>query len=193
MNTNSINQATRAVALINFHGMTMVVVEHEGVEYVHLKPISDLAGTDWRTTKRTVLESENAALYGSKELEHPNFAAESGASPTPKTSIYIRLDRARMYLARINIRHMKSQGNLEAAEKLLALQVEWAEALHSYETHCVAYKKAKGDGMARLVNLFKVRTITRNPQEQQALTHLIHEQFAELGQPIATEPDLFSN
>jgi len=42
-----------------------------------------------------------------------------------------------------------------------------------------------------LLGLFEARDIARNPAEKKALTHLIHDQFAELGQTVEEAPDLF--
>lgn len=183
--------STRAVALITFHGLSLVVAEHKGVEYINSKPLAGLAGIHWKTAKRTLSTEANSHLYGTQELQHPVFEA-LGSLKTPETGLYIRLDRAHMFLARIDTARMKANGSIEAADKLLALQVEWAEALHSYETHGVAYKKAQGDGITRLINLIKTRNTTRDAQEQQALSYLIQQQFAELGQPLQPEPDLFN-
>lgn len=180
--------ATRVVNLINFHGLTLWVVEAEGVEYVYAKPLSDLAGLDWRRSKRTISEEENATLYGTRTLNHPVFVAEGGASATPSEGLYIRLDRARMYLARINTRHMKAQGNVEAAEALLQLQIEWAEALHRYETDGVAYKKAEKEERNQLISLLKARQQQPTQGERQAITRMIRDSFSDLGYPVEKDP-----
>lgn len=174
----------RVVNIINFHGLTLWVVEAEGVEYVYAKPLSDLAGLDWRRSKRTITEEEYVTLYGTKMLKHPVFVAEGGSGATPSDGLYIRLDRARMYLARINTRNMKAKGNVEAAEALLQLQIEWAEALHQYETNGVAYKREKKDGQARLMGLIKARQATTNKGERKVITSMIADTCQELGYPV---------
>jgi hypothetical protein len=184
------NLQTQAVNFIRFHGLTLLVVEHEGVEYVPLKPLSDLAGIDWRNTKRAAFEPDNVTLLGVRSLNPPVFAAPGGdITPTPE-AIYIRLDRARMYLARINTARMRAHGKEEAAELLLQLQVEWAEALHAYESHGIAVKKGKRDARAELVALIKARGTTPTQPERVALSNLIAEALAELGQELPADPQI---
>lgn len=179
---------TRVVNLINFHGLTLWVVEAEGVEYVYAKPLSDLAGLDWRRSKRTISEDEHATLYGTRTLQHPVLVAEGGSGATPSEGLYIRLDRARMYLARINTRNMKAKGNVEAAEALLQLQIEWAEALHRYETDGVAYKKAEKEERNQLISLLKARQQPPTQGERKAITRMIRDTCRELGYPVEPDP-----
>lgn len=185
--------------LIDFHGVNLWVIEHDSIEYVPMKPLSDMAGVDWRTTKRTAIHEENAILYGSKLLSPPIFACQGGASPTPSGAsdqvLCIRLDRAAMYLARINVRQMKSQGNVEAAERLLGLQVEWAQALHQYETHGVAMKRNKNDSRIQFVALMRARNLAQGVPERKAITELIHNLMNEMGYrpDLKNDPQLSFN
>ncbi|WP_406622883.1 hypothetical protein [Acidovorax sp. SDU_ACID1] len=131
--------------------------------------------------------AENVTLMGAKWLRSPVFAGQGGdITPTPDT-LFIQLDRARMYLARINTARMKAHGNVDGAEMLLALQIEWAEALHAYETTGVAVKKNHREGLSTLMGLIKARTATTSAAERAALTALIANTFADLGQPLAAE------
>ena len=178
------NQTTRPVNFIHFHGLTLLVVEHAGLEYVPLKPLSDLAGIDWRNTKRNMESPENVELLGVRWLKEPIFAASGGhMTPTPD-ALFIQLDRARMYLARINTARMAANGNVSAARMLLDLQIEWAEALHAYETTGVAVKKGHREARAELIGLLKVRGTPPTPAERIAISALISETFASLGQPL---------
>lgn len=192
MNTEDLT--TRAVNFIRFHGVTLLVAEHAGTEYVALKPLSDLAGLDWRRTKSGLAEGDSAELFGTKRLIPPVIDAVGGlmsppddSEPAPvpaqKTVLYIRLDRARMYLARINTSRMRANGNAAAADQLLALQIEWAEALHSYETNGVAVKAGRGNALRDLQGLFKARASTTNPQERKGLDWLIAQEMKALGVP----------
>lgn len=182
------NCITRPVNFIHFHGLTLLVVEHEGREFVPLKPLSDLAGIDWRSAKRSMEHPENVTLMGAKWLKSPVFAGHGGdMTPTPDT-LFIQLDRARLYLARINTARMKAQGNVDGAEVLLTLQIEWAEALHAYETTGMAVKKGHREGLSTLMGLIKARTATTSPAERTALTALIANAFEDLGQPLPAQP-----
>lgn len=177
---------TKVENIINFHGIVLWVIRHEGVEYVAAKPLSDLAKVDWRSAKRTFQHDENVILYGTKWLTPPDFAGQGGTS-TPSNdekTLYIRLDRATLYLARISTRNMAAKGATEAAERLLALQVEWAEALHQYETIGVARKKDVRESRNQLVGLIKVRALANDPAEKKALTSLIYTVMSDAGCPV---------
>lgn len=183
----STNNTTRVVNLINFHGLTLWVVEHEGTEYVYAKPLADLAGVDWRSAKKAVFANDNIILYGTRWLNHPSFAAEGGAS-TPTEGVYLRLDRSRMYLARIQTSQMRAQGKTDAAEALLQLQIEWAEALHRYETDGVAYKRAEKEERNQLIALLKARQTKPTVSEHKAISHMISDAFSDLGYPVEPDP-----
>ena len=58
-----------------------------------------------------------------------------------------------MFLARISTANMRSKGNEDGAAAVLALQIEWAEALHAYETHGMAIKKGHREGLSELMGL----------------------------------------
>jgi hypothetical protein len=184
---------TRPVNFIHFHSLNLLVVEYEGVEYVPLKPLSDLACVDWRNTKKSLLNPDNVTLLGVKTLKSPVFVGVRGDITPTQEAIYIQLDRARMFLARINTARMRSHGNVGAAQTLLSLQIEWAEALHAYETTGVAVKKGHREDLGTLMGLIKTRGDGASPTERAALTALIAQTFAELGQPLPADPqsDLF--
>lgn len=184
----STEPTTRVVNLINFHGLTLWVMEHEGTEYIQAKPLADLAGVDWRGAKRTLQESHNLILYGTKWLDSPVFSAEGGTASPGKPILCVRLDRSRIYVARINTRLMASKGQTEAAEALLQLQIEWAEALHRYETDGVAYKKAEKEERNQLIALLKARQQQPTQNERQAITRMIRDTFSDLGYPVEKDP-----
>jgi hypothetical protein len=187
--TTTTDNATQVVNIINFHGLTLWVVAHDGTEYISAKALADFAGIDWRSAKKTIQEPDNAILYGTKWLKHPVFAAEGGTSTPTKEGLYIRLDRSRMYLARINTRMMRGKGSEAAAEQLLQLQIEWADVLHRYETDGVVYKKIASDNLNKLISLQKLRITTTDQREKSAVTRLIHKQLDALGEPVTKLDD----
>lgn len=69
----AIDNKTRAVSFFHFHGMTMIVAEHQGKRYVEAKPFGDLLGMKWRSLRDTVQAGDNAILYGAKRLLPPVF------------------------------------------------------------------------------------------------------------------------
>ena len=73
----------------------------------------------------------------------PIFAAKGGDIPTPKKAIFIHLDRAYMFLTRVDTNRMRAQGNVQGADAFLVLQQEWATALHAYEIDGIAVKKER--------------------------------------------------
>lgn len=185
----STNTATTPVNFIRFHGMTLLVVAHDGVEYIEARPLCDLAGMYWKSARRTLFSPENAKLYGTSELFSPVFGV-SETNIGPQEAVHIRLDRARMFLARINTARMKAHGNVDAAEALLELQIEWAEALHAYETDGVAIKRGNREARAELIGLIKARGTPPTPGEREALTALIRDTFESLGQVLPTDAQL---
>ena len=184
--------ASRVVGIINFHGLTLWVLDHEGADYIPARALVNLAGTDWKTARNGLFSGDAPKLFGTIELINPVFNDDPGAY-APKKQPYIRLDRSRMYLARINTGRMRVNNNEDAADRLLNLQIEWAEALHSYETTGVAVKNTKLDTRRKeeqnLATLIKIRKDTTDTGEKSALTAMISAKFTELGFPPGTVPD----
>ncbi|MEJ1465009.1 MAG: hypothetical protein RPU15_17335 [Candidatus Sedimenticola sp. (ex Thyasira tokunagai)] len=180
----------RVVNIINFHGLTMWVVEYDGIQYIYAKPLVDLAGLTWRRAKKALFDEDNAVLYGTKVMNHPIFAAGGHTSVTPSEGVYIRLDRSRMYMARIQTSRMRAAGKIDAANELLQLQEEWAEALHNYETQGLAVKTTRQTSRRKdedsLSSLVKTREKTIDQAERQALTNMIADKLIELGYPPET-------
>ncbi len=194
------NQTTQPVGFINFHGLTLLVVRYQGEDYVAAKPLSDLAGLAWRKTRDTLVSGDNLQLLGTKRIpdalfllrdgsyEASNNSLEDPSTPqnadiTARNSIVcIKLDRARMYLARVNTNQMRVQGNETGADKLLALQIEWAKVLHDYETQGYALKADRKSSISELLNLIKIRD-KASPQEKKWISVLISEQARALGIP----------
>lgn len=188
------NQTTQPVGFINFHGMHLLVMQHQGIEYVGARPLVDLAGIDWRSTKRSLLEAENVQLFGTKELPEPNISyktststmpstPKSGVIPTLSTVLCIELEAARLFLARVNTAKMRAHGNETGADKLLALQKEWAKVLHDYETQGYALKDDRKNSISELLNLIKIRDKLQSSNEKRWIGAIITEQVRALGIP----------
>lgn len=185
--TTPVDNTTRPVNFIRFHGLTLLVVENEGLEYIDPRQLCELAGMQWKGARRNLQEGDNVVLYGSKLLERPVLEA-SGTSGCPeKEALFIRLDRSRMFMARINTNNMRAKGNESGAVTLLALQVEWAEALHSYESNGIAVKKSNREARVELVGLMKARELA-TPTERLAFDRLIRNAMVELGCVMEIEP-----
>lgn len=180
---NNSDTSVKVVSLIDFHGLTLWVIEHQGINYVQVKPLADLAGVAWRKAKTVVFNEDNAILYGTKNLQTPLFAVEGDLKVTRKQAIYIRLDRSRMYLARIDTGRMRSNGKDDAATKLLQLQIEWAEALDSYESNGVAYKKARHETEKSLKEFYNILKIAPKSHHK-SIKQNIEQKWSELGLPV---------
>jgi hypothetical protein len=201
--TNDIS--TQPVNFIRFHGLTLLVVENGGIEYINAKALSDLIGLAWRKTRETIQSGDNVILYGTRRLAHPVFDAlrdqrvsqkdsseqEEGDTKTENTALrgdlYLQLQRARMFLARVNTNQVRAQGNASAADFLLALQMEWARALHAYETDGIAVKNARKEARAELVGLMKVRVLA-TALERPAFDAVVRDAMAELGYAPDMDP-----
>ncbi|MGE0487353.1 MAG: phage antirepressor N-terminal domain-containing protein [Gammaproteobacteria bacterium] len=177
-------ELTQVTSVIPFHGLTLPVVTYFDRQYVYAKPLCDLAGIDWRTTKRALQSPDNARLFGTKVLNHPVFVAEGGDIPT-REGLYIRLDRAVMFLARIDTKRMRTHGNAAAADILLDLQEEWAEALHAYETQGYAINRRKREETREdnraLNDLFSARAKARTVAHVEVLDRMINDSIRRMG------------
>lgn len=89
-----------------------------------------------------------------------------------------------MFLARVSTNNMRAKGSHTAADQLLALQTEWAQVLHRYETHGIAMKAQRSNTLRDLLALARVRDGMRDPREQRAFTHLLHEEMRAIGLPL---------
>lgn len=197
---------SQPVGFIRFHGLTLLVVEAAVIQYVPVKPIIDLLGLDWRNQRTVIQTGDNAVLYGTRRLISPVFNAVSGGLKTPldpsgdlaedsldtenlsqigdrHTDLCIRLDRAHMFLARVNTGRVRSNGNVDAANYLLDLQIEWAEALHAYQLHGVAVKEGSMAERKSLGDLMKNRVLA-GPREKPAFDRMIAASLNDLGYPI---------
>lgn len=176
---------SKFVHVIPFHGIDLWVVEYEGVEYVPAKPLAEIAKVEWKRGRKTFFSGDNPKLYGTKELENPVFNGDS----TPygrKKQVYIRLDRSTMYLARVNTARMRVNNKVEAADKLLALQLEWAGALHDYETKGVARKRGRTDRLSLMMTRLEKMN---NSTMKTILAREINEEF-DIHIPLADQNEL---
>ena len=75
---------TRIADIIHFHGLTLMVYTHDGLQYIAAKPLVDLAAIDWRSAKKSIHEADNAILYGTTRLNLAENAPHGGISPPMK-------------------------------------------------------------------------------------------------------------
>lgn len=193
---------------IEFHGMTLLVVQNGGIKYIEAKPLTELLGMDWHSARRTILSGDNEILYGTKRLMSAQFNVLGGNS-TPKDEVtplsneenetkttplsgvlHIRFERAQMFLSRVNTSQMRNKGNELAANYLLALQIEWAQVLNKYDMDNTTIKKGNREDRSDLLGLIKARNTTTHPAERAVLTSMIADACAALGYPLPADPQL---
>ena len=104
------DSSAKITDIIYFHGVTLPIITFNKVKYIPAKCLTDLAGIDWRTAKRSLLVEENVLLYAVKQFKSPVFAAQGGSPTTQEEVVHIQFDRAYLYLARINTRIIKARG-----------------------------------------------------------------------------------
>ncbi len=196
--------------VISFHGTHMMVYSYQDRDYVPAKAVSDIAGIDWRNTKKSISEGDNQHLYGVIRLSMSKID-NLGGDITPQADqnsidligvdtennknsllmdvLCLRLDRVQMFLARVNTSRLRSHGNIEAADYLLSLQTEWAQALHSYETHGIAIKSSLFNNTKQLKLLSDIYRSLNDKQQK----HVVSQQIdACLGITRTEEKDLLT-
>ncbi|HFX6517159.1 TPA: hypothetical protein ACIFEI_000792 [Acinetobacter nosocomialis] len=68
------NHSTAKITdIIYFYGITLPIITWNKIKYVPARYLTDLAGVDWRTAKRTLLEEENVLLFAIKQFKSPIF------------------------------------------------------------------------------------------------------------------------
>lgn len=173
--------------IIHFHGINLIVRKYQNTEYVPLKPIVESIGIDWRNIKRNMENQDNQQLYGGLDLLSPEPDVFSGhmtkkmdVESVPSNDFEqkiskniqfselfcIRLDRVNMFLARVNTSKVRASGNETAANYLLALQTEWAEVLHDYETTGIAVNKTVFDNTKQLKVLVDIYSKLNDQQQK---------------------------
>ena len=153
----------------------------DGHQRVPLKPIADVIGINWQSITRR-LES---GRYLNRRLGVEVTPSRGGQKP----DICIRIDRVTAFLYSLNPEMVRGKGNIEAADWLEAKHVEWDDALHAYETHGVAAKASRSNGLKDLHQLARTRALLTNPRERAAFTHLLHQELAAVGLPLDTFDD----
>lgn len=212
----TIDKSTRPVHFADFHGMTLLVVENGGKNYVEVKPLGDLLGMRWRTLRETVQSGDNPILYGTKRLMPAVFnvvrinvdsltdvSGPPGGPQTPDTEVatgahetenvpadgvlHMLLERVQMFLARINTSQMRVQGNNTGANHLLTLQIEWAQVLHRHVMREEVVTKSRKDHAALVANLMRTRALAR-PHEVAAFDSIVRDFMVQMGYPPALDP-----
>lgn len=148
----------------------------------------DLNAQNAQTENKKSSKNSFSARYTS---EKGQIIASFCGDDVQKDTLFIRLRRVYMYLARISIGQVKSQGNLSAAEYLLSLQEEWADALHDYETNGIAIKtshiKQESSKIRDFLAVCKEKRMNDNPNERKVLSSMIKDMAEKIGHSYQNE------
>ena len=156
--------------IFHFHGLRLPVIEHQGQEFIPIKPIIELIGIDYKGAKRALSSGHKAEFFAFCQLSVANYDGLGEASfPIP----VILFRRVHFYIAQINPDAIKVQGNTAAADMLVKLHEEWAQALFDYETTGIAVKQSHNSRLKELMQLRKSAV----GQEVSAFNHMIAQEL----------------
>lgn len=177
-------------------------IEIAEVPYISARGTVEVFGMDWRRQKQQLLDPDSVILYGVIDVSTPEFEAivSNGSGYLGRSdkndSIFIRMDRAMMFIARVSTAQMRAGGNHEGAEAVLAKQIEFAQALHEYETMGISVKRNHfGETENRrksalvFMKLSDAKLKTKDPAERKVLDQLMKLNATDAG--ATYQPDLF--
>ncbi len=187
--TKQTQEYAKQVGQVDFEGMTLNIYRYHNQHYVMLRPIVEMLGLTWKHARETVFTADNSDLYGVKQFISapadtffgeqgrfsPPYGGENEASRLP---VYILLERVEIYLARVNTGRMRANGKEKAADKLLALQKEWAQVLHLYNK---GETVSKNTDKRLLVSLIKTVSTISDPKRRKAIEQMIDDDLQKLG------------
>lgn len=189
MKNENLNNYAKQAGQVDFEGMTLNVYRYQNQKYVKLRPIVEMLGLTWKHARETVFSADNSDLYGVNQfISSPTdtFFGEQGQFSPPyggenevsKLPVCILLERVEIYLARVSTARMRANGKEKAADKLLALQKEWAKVLHLYNA---GETVGKGTDKRTLVSLVNAVGNVKNPARRQALEQIIDDELEAMG------------
>lgn len=130
-------------------------------------------------------------ILASHDSEEGQKIAILCSDDAQKDTVFIRLRRVQMYIARISIGHIRAKGNMSSAEYLLALQEEWAEALHEYETNGFAVKtshaKFESGKVRDFLAVCKEKRMTSEHNDRKVLHSLMKDMAQKIGHPYQSD------
>lgn len=149
----------------------------------------DLNAQKVQTENKKSSKNSFSARYTS---EKGQIIASFCGDDVQKDTLFIRLRRVQMYIARISIGHVRGTGgNSSSAEYLLALHEEWADALHDYETNGIAIKtshiKQESSKIRDFLAVCKEKRMNDNPNERKVLSSMIKDMAEKIGHSYQNE------
>ena len=81
---------TRIKTIFHFHELSLPVIEHEGGEFVPVKPIIEHIGMNWRTALRTLQTDSRTKFFHFQHLNVPLPSGFGGACGPPNPLIFMQ-------------------------------------------------------------------------------------------------------
>lgn len=129
-------------------GREIRTIEVNGTHYVSARGVTSVFDLNWRKQKQRLLVKDSVILYGVIDISAPEYAdiVTLGSGYLSRSdmddTLFMRMDRAMMYIARVSTAQMRVNGKNESgADAILSKQIEFAQALHDYETFGIAINK----------------------------------------------------
>lgn len=175
--TNKTELIAHPYEVASINGCQFLIMQHEGTHYISARDLVDYAEMNWKRARNTLTNGDNVIRFGSKWLYVTKLEGKT-ALPSATKHLFLRVDRAYLFMARINTDIMRSAGKEEQADYLLNKQIEWARALVDYET---GNKGAGAVDRRTLVSLIKTASTIKNPARRQAIEQMIDDDLQKLG------------
>lgn len=148
---------------IEYAGLQLPVVKNEsGIDCVPIKPICDLFGLKWETQRTKISELFYSEYLGVCTLKALVCTpVKGGADDQVREHTFLRLDRVAAFLMTINPDRVRAAGNEEGAAFLKAKLIEWADALHDYETFGSAHNPRHAESRLAMQRANTIANISR--------------------------------
>jgi hypothetical protein len=149
------------------------------------------ADFDGENAQITNKNSPKNAVSASPNSEKGRIIADFCSDDAQKDTVFIHLRRVYMFLARISVANIKAKGNMSAAEYMLGLQEEWADALHDYETDGIAVKashiKFESSKVRDFLAVCKEKRSTDDAGDRKVLHSLMKDLAEKIGYPYQSD------
>ncbi|EPU2896303.1 hypothetical protein ACV0UQ_002788 [Vibrio vulnificus] len=189
--------------LFEFMGVKHPVFASEDGKFILAKNLCEQIGIQWHRQRSKLQSDESIGLFGTciftngtprcsetaeSEGGNADLDAKNRHIISPKEGLYIKLSRTQMYLARLSTTQVLNQGNKSAAEFIYSMQIEWAEALYSYEFNGIAVKqslqKQEKERVDLLTKLQKLKKDSQDPKIRAIADYHLDQILNELGLPV---------
>lgn len=121
------------VQYVTMYGRDLRVVHSAGIAYVDPRPLCVMGGINWAVFQDSLVVGDGPVIYGTKMLSSPNVPFDERPKGSDKPSPFIRLDRLKFFLIRLDTEKMRWHKSVREADALLLDQERWAEELNQVD------------------------------------------------------------